>query len=70
MEAGSPMMVRGTAVAHWNMVLRATPTPAGTGASCGSAPRHAGPYAEMEKRKANRLVNKKDYVLNNIINCI
>lgn len=43
MEAGSPTRARETAAARWSKVPRATPSPAGTGASCGSRHRHGGP---------------------------
>lgn len=42
-EAGSPMRVRETTAARWSKDPRATQSPAGTGASCGSRHRHAGP---------------------------
>jgi len=43
MAAGSPRKARETVVGRWNRVPHATPSPAGTGESCGSRRRHAGP---------------------------
>lgn len=42
-EAGSPKRARGTVEARWSRVMRATPSPAVTGASRGSRRRHVGP---------------------------
>lgn len=50
-EAGSPTRAHETAAARWSRVPRAIPSPAGTGASCGSRHRHAGPSGRMQRRR-------------------
>lgn len=48
-EAGSPTRAHETAAARWSRAPRERRSPAGTGASCGSRHRHAGPRKRVQR---------------------
>lgn len=58
-EAGSPMWAHETRAVRWSRVPRETPSPAGTGGSCGSRHRHAGPSRGCREEKRKKSVPRR-----------
>lgn len=62
-EAGSPTRAHETAAARWSRARHATRNPAGTGASCGSRHRHAGPWRGCRKDQKNSSSLQNNHIL-------